>query len=53
MVVLVGARLVLLLVSLAGSTPHRELLEGESPCLHAPCQHGVCVTSTEAARGDR
>jgi hypothetical protein len=40
-------------LGVAGSSPHRELLPGDSPCLHAPCQHGVCVTSTESARGYR
>ena len=31
--------------------PHLELGEDDSPCLHKPCQHGVCVQTSGAGRG--
>jgi hypothetical protein len=40
-------------LALAGSSPHKELLEGEPACLHAPCQHGVCVATQDTHRGYR
>lgn len=36
-----GLVVVLLAVGSLG-LPHDDLEEGDSPCLHRPCQHGVC-----------
>ena len=47
---LVVATLSLVMV-LASPEPHTELGEGDSPCLHKPCEHGVCVESAGSAQG--
>ena len=37
-----GSLFVVLLAVGSLGLPHEELEEGDSPCLHRPCQHGVC-----------
>ena len=38
-----GGSLVVVLLAVGSlGLPHEELEEGDSPCLHRPCQHGVC-----------
>ena len=38
-------------VMMAMAEPHTELGEGDSPCLHKPCEHGVCVESAASVQG--
>ena len=35
---------------MARAEPHTELGEGDSPCLHKPCEHGVCVESASSVQ---
>ena len=35
---------------LARAEPHTDLGEGDSPCLHKPCEHGVCVESASSVQ---
>ena len=35
---------------LARAEPHTDLGEGDSPCLHKPCEHGVCVESATSVQ---
>ena len=43
--------LLLLFVSGALCEPHQSLEEGDSPCLHKPCQHGVCLETPDTGLG--
>ena len=43
--------LLLLLTPCVLGEPHLELEEGDSPCLHKPCHHGVCVETNSLATG--
>ena len=38
---------------MARAEPHMELEDGDNPCLHKPCEHGVCVQSEEAVQAVR
>ena len=43
--------MILMSVTMVMAEPHSNLVEGDSPCLHKPCQHGVCVETNTAERG--
>ena len=40
----------MMVVTIAKAEPHTELAEGDSPCLHKPCEHGVCVESAASVQ---
>ena len=42
--------LLTLVITIAMAEPHTELAEGDSPCLHKPCEHGVCVESAASVQ---
>ena len=44
--------LLLFIVGVNG-LPHMELEDEDSPCIHAPCDHGVCVTNKDIKAGYR
>ena len=44
---------VVVLVGAVAGLPHEELEEGESPCLHRPCVHGVCQEDPDLVQGYR
>ena len=44
---------VLLAVGSLMGLPHEQLEEGDSPCLHRPCQHGVCEEDPAMENGYR
>ena len=46
-----GSLVVVLLAVGSLGLPHDELVEGDSPCLHKPCHHGVCVETASLATG--
>ena len=39
------------LVSVTWCLPHDELLDSDNPCIHKPCDHGVCVETVGVGRG--
>ena len=45
--------LVLLCLSPGIVSPHEELEEDDLPCIHAPCEHGVCVNQDDTDLGYR
>ena len=45
--------LLLLSLSPAAVSPHESLEEGDEPCIHAPCEHGVCVNQPDTELGYR
>lgn len=55
MIISEGKMLLLLLMMMLSpcvlGEPHLELEEGDSPCLHKPCHHGVCVETNSLATG--
>ena len=42
--------LLTLVITIAMAEPHTELAESDSPCLHKPCEHGVCVESAASVQ---
>ena len=48
-----GSLVVVLLAVGSLGLPHDELGEGDSPCLHRPCQHGVCEEDHAMEHGYR
>ena len=47
----ISLMMTLLSLKEVSAEPHLELGEDDSPCLHKPCQHGVCVQTSGAGRG--
>ena len=46
-----AGRLVVVLLAVGSlGLPHDQLEEGDSPCLHKPCEHGVCVESASSVQ---
>ena len=39
-----------MVITIVMAEPHTELEEGDSPCLHKPCEHGVCVESAASVQ---
>ena len=39
-----------MVITIVMAETHTELAEGDSPCLHKPCEHGVCVESAASVQ---
>ena len=44
--------LLTLVITIVMAEPHTELADSDSPCLHKPCEHGVCVESAASVQVD-
>ena len=40
-----------IMTAVAMADPHSQLEDDDSPCLHKPCVHGVCLDAAASPRG--